>query len=106
MDFTELGSAVAAAMATAGTIATAIWVAIQKMRRDKAETKAAIAEDIRDRSVADSQKVVYDMLSARLSAVELELRDMKMYTRKLELHISRLEKTMREKGLEVPDLIL
>lgn len=106
MDFTEIGTAVGSAAAVIGTIGTAIWVAIQKMRRDKAETKAAIAEDLRDRSVADSQKIIYDMLSGRLSSVENELREMKMYTRKLELHISRLEKTMREQGLEVPEFHL
>lgn len=106
MDLTEVGTAIGAAAGVVTTLLGAIWVGIQKVKRDKAETRAAVAEDTRDRSVADSQKVVYDMLSARLSAVELELRDMKLYTRKLELHISRLEKTMREKGLEVPDLIL
>lgn len=106
MDFTQLGTAVGAIGGAVVALVSGVWLGIQKVQRQRAETKASVAEDARDRSVADSQKIVYDMLLARVSAVELELRDMKLYTRKLELHISRLEKIMREKGLEIPDLVL
>lgn len=102
MDFESLGTAIGATAGAVGVLTGGIWAAIQKVRRGQAETKAAVAEDTRDRSVADSQKLVYDMLNERLKVVEQELRDHKLYTRKLELHITKLEKLMREKGLEVP----
>jgi hypothetical protein len=36
--------------------------------------------------------------------VENEMRDLKMYSRKLELHISKLEFMMRQAGLTPPQL--
>lgn len=98
--------AVGSALGTAAAILGAGWGAFQKAKRGAAETKAAVAEDTRDRSVADSQRVIYEMLNERLKTVEDEVRGVKLYARKLELHISKLERIMRDKGLEVPELIL
>lgn len=98
--------AIGSALGTAAAIVGAGWAAFQKAKRGAAETKAAVAEDTRDRSVADGQRIIYEMLNERLKTVEDEVRGVKLYARKLELHISKLERIMRDKGLEVPELIL
>lgn len=104
MDLGDLGTTIGTAVTGVGVLAGAIWAAVQKVRRGQAETKASVAEDSRDRTVADSQKLIYDMLNERLKTVESELQSMRLYNRKLELHITKLERLMREKGLDVPTL--
>lgn len=104
MDLGTLGTQIGVVIVAAGSLATGIFAGIMKMKRDKADMRAAVAEDTRDRSIADSQKIVYDMLNERLKTVEEELRAMKLYTRKLEVHISKLERIMRASNLDVPEL--
>lgn len=104
MDLGDLGTTIGTAVTGVGVLAGAIWAAVQKVRRGQAETKAAVAEDTRDRTVADSQQLIYNMLNQRLTTVEGELQSQRLYTRKLELHITKLERLMRDAGMEVPAL--
>lgn len=102
MNLEDVGSWAGSALAAIGTIALAVWGGIQKVRRGAAETKAAVAEDARDRSVADSQKLVYDMLNERLKMVEAEVQGVRAENRRLRDRIGLLEATMREHGIPVP----
>lgn len=104
MDLGDIGTAIGTAVTGVGVLAGTIWAAVQKVRRGQAETKAAVAEDSRDRTVADSQKLIYDMLNERLKIVEAELVTLRAANRKQEIHIAKLERIMREKGLDVPTL--
>lgn len=106
MDLEVLGGTLAAVITGASTLIGGAWLWIQKQRRNVAETKAAVAEDQRDRTVADSQRLVYELLNQRLGTVEQELKEWKLYTRKLELHINKLEKVMAQAGLEIPELVV
>lgn len=91
-------------LTSAAGIAALVWGWIQKQHSVVSETKARVAEDDRDREMANSAGTLYSMLNERLKTVEQELRDLKNYSRKLELHISKLEGLMREHNITPPIL--
>lgn len=89
-------------LASAAGIAGIIWGWVQKQRTVLSETKTKVAEDDRDRELATSAQTLYSMLNDRLKTVEQEQKDLRMYTRKLELHVLKLEKLMRDNNIEPP----
>jgi uncharacterized protein HemX len=93
-----------AALASAGLGVSSLWAWIQKQRRDMSETRATVAEDERDREMATSAQTLYSMMNERLKIVEEELRSQRMYTRRLEIHIGKLERLLRTQGLDVPEI--
>lgn len=95
-----------------GFAATTAWGLVQKFKKDKATTRADIADANADRSVADSQTTVYNMLTSRLETLETEVRGLRaelsverVHSRKLELHIWKLENLMRAQGMEPPAFV-
>lgn len=83
-------------------IAGVIWGWVQKQRTVVSETKARVAEDDRDREMANSAGTLYSLLNERLKTVEAELRELKAHSRKQEVHITKLEQLMREHGITPP----
>jgi len=105
IDLPALGTAIASIGAVAGGI-YAYWLKVQK---DRATTRADVAEADTQRSVADAQQSVYKLLNERLTTLEAEVRAQRVeldaerkHSRKLVLHIWRLEGLMRKAGLEPP----
>ena len=90
------------ALTSLAGVAGVAWGWILKQRAVLSETKARVAEDERDREMANSAAVLYSQLSERLKSVEVELREMKLYSRKLEAHIIKLENLMRSHGITPP----
>lgn len=73
-----------------------------KNRIDTANSEATVA-------VADAQQSVYTMLTGRLETLEKEVQGLRselqterLHSRKLEIHIWKLEKIMSGAGLELP----
>lgn len=91
-----------AGIASVGAIGGIIWGWIQKQRTVLSENRTKVAEDDRDRELATSAQTLYSMLNDRLKTVELEQKELRMYTRKLELHVLKLEKLMRDNNIEPP----
>ena len=89
----------------AGGIGAFIWGWLQKQRSVLSETKARVAEDNRDREMADSAHTLYAMMNERLKNVETEIKELRLYSRKLELHIAKLEALMKTNGIEPPVFI-
>jgi uncharacterized protein HemX len=85
-----------------GALGGLIWAWIQKQRANLSDTRAAIAEDNRDRELANSAHTLYSLLNERLKNVEREVVELKVYNRKLEIHVARLEDIMVKNGLEPP----
>ena len=108
IDWTVVGSGLAAI----GTLAGGIWAWWLKNQRAQANTRAEVAEAGAERAVADAQQTVYKLLSDRLTALEGEVRTLRdelsaerKHSRRLELHIWRLEGLMRKAGIEPPAFI-
>lgn len=106
LDLGTLGTA-AGVLTTIGTAAWAWW---ERTRKNHAETKADVAQSDAERAVADSQTTVYKLLTDRLAMVEkdvtvlrTELAAERAHSRKLEMHIWRLENLMRASNLTVPE---
>lgn len=104
-DFSDIGAIVAAAAA----IATGAWAWWLKNRRAVADTVADEAASAAQAAVADAQRVVYQLLQDRLTALESEMRvvrgelqDERRRGRRLELHIFTLEGLMRAASLAPP----
>lgn len=95
---------IATGLSSIAAVSALVWGWVQKQRTVVSETKARVAEDDRDREMANSAQTLYSMMNERLKTVENEMRDLKMYSRKLELHISKLEFMMRQAGLTPPQL--
>lgn len=85
-----------------GALGGIVWAWILKQRAAMSDTRAAIAEDNRDREMANSAHTLYTLLNERLKNVEREVVELKVYNRKLELHVARLEDIMIKNGLEPP----
>lgn len=85
-----------------GGILWAIWERWLRSRVDAANTNAAVA-------AADGERTVYKMMEDRLSTLEKEMQGVRQElseerqrSRKLELHIFRLESLMRKAGIDPP----
>lgn len=102
--------AVGATLAAIGAVATGAVAWWQGRQKAKAQTRADIAESDAERNVADAQSTVYKLLSERLSTLEREVKELRAelgeerrHSRRLELHIWKLEQLMRAAGLEPPE---
>lgn len=105
MDWDQVGGWLAAA----GALATGAWAWWLKNQRDRARTSADVAGADADRKVADAEGTIYKLLAERLKTVEGDVRTLReelaaerLHSRKLELHIWRLENLMRKAGIEPP----
>jgi hypothetical protein len=88
---------------------TGAWGIILKAKRDTANTKAAVAEDSRDKQVADAQSIVYKLMADRLAVVEKELSEQRTelsrereHSRMLERKFYDLDRWIRAQGLTPP----
>ena len=106
MDMTALGGAAVTLILGAG----GAWAWFLKQKRDVASTGADIALSDAHRATADAHHFLYKSMNERLNAVETELREVRAelsierkHSRNLELHIWKLEKTMREAGITPPE---
>lgn len=102
---------IAAFVASAIGIAGAVWAGIERFRRTRAETGAAVASSQASEAVASSQATVFDLMKNRLEALEREMQQLRselqterQHSRKLELHVYKLEGIMTKAGLELPKL--
>lgn len=98
MSWTQLGGALGAV----GTVAASIWAWLERSQRTHAEVGADVARENAERSI-------YTMMTDRLSALEKdvaklrdELSQERSHSRALERHIWKLERLMRQGGLEPP----
>lgn len=105
MDWNVIGGVLAAV----GAIATGAWGWWLKNRKDTAATQAHVANARASEEVADAQQTIYRLLNERLNTLEVEVRGLRdelaterRHSRKLEVHIWRLEGLMRGAGLEPP----
>lgn len=88
-----------------GAVGAVLWAAWERWIKNKAMqagTEAQVA-------VSDAQHTVYSLVTARLESVEKELQSIRgelaverAHSRKLELHIFKLESIMREANLQPP----
>jgi len=90
------------AIGSVGVVAAGAWGWWLKNKKTQAETRADVA-------VADSQAAVYRLLTERLEALENDQRALRAelvaeraHSRRLTLHIWKLESIMRKAGLDVP----
>lgn len=88
--------------AGAGGIIWAVWERWLRSRVDSANTSASVA-------AAEGAQTVYKMMEERLTTLEKEMQDVRaelsaerQRSRKLELHIFRLESLMRKAGIDPP----
>lgn len=95
-----------------GATATGVWAWWLKNKRAAAETRAEVAESDAGRTVADAQSTVYKLMQGRLETVENDVRTLRSelaaeraHSRRLELHIWKLEGLMRKAGMEPPAFI-
>lgn len=105
MDMGAAGSALAAIGAVAGG-AYAWWL---RRTKDAAANRADVAESDAATTILDSQRTVYALLTERLTTLENDMRNVRIelaterqHSRRLELHIWRLEGLMRNAGIEPP----
>lgn len=92
-----------------GGLIAAVWGGIQRYKTGKANTRADVAEANASRDVADAQSTVYTTLTSRLESLENEIKGIRaelsverQHSRKLELHIFKLENLMRQANLTPP----
>lgn len=107
---------IGAAIGTIGLVAGGIWTAMLKGRKDRAETRAVVAEENSRRVRAEAQEDVFKLLTIRLTALEEEVRvlrselaEERSLSRKLHIHIFKLEDLMRNHNIDPPkfeDLLL
>lgn len=105
IDWTAVGTAIAGV----GAIGSAVYAGWLKVQKNRANTRADVAEADSSRTVADAQQTVYRLLNERLTTLENEVRGLRneldterKHSRRLELHIWRLEGLMRKAGIEPP----
>lgn len=111
IDWGSIGTAIATVTVTAGTLAGGAWAWWLKIQRNQADTRADVSESNALGAVADAQQAVYRLMQDRLQALEVDMRAVReelnverKHSRKLELHIFRLEAILRAAGMPVPDL--
>jgi TolA-binding protein len=99
----------AVASAAAMSIFTGIGAWFAGRRKEKAKSAADVANAGADRAIAEAESTLYNRLRERLdnlegdvTALRNELDKERAYSRRLERHVWRLEKTMRDAGLEPP----
>ena len=99
-------------LSAVGLCATGAWAWFLKHQRAAAETRAEVAESDAGRTVADAQSTVYKLLQDRLTTVENDVRTLRQelaaeraHSRRLELHIWKLEGLMRKAGMEPPPFV-
>ena len=104
MDPTDGGSLTKIILGIAGA-GGFIWAAWERWTRLKVETASYSAQV----AGLEGQETVYSMLKDRLEALEKELQTVRSeiaveraHSRKLEIHIFKLESLMRKAGLEPP----
>lgn len=85
-----------------GGILWAVWERWLRSRVDSANTDAAVA-------VAGSQETMFTMLTNRLETLEKDLQGVRQelsveraHSRRMEIHIFKLESMMRKSGIEPP----
>jgi hypothetical protein len=98
-------------VAGAAGIIAAVWAGIERFRRTRAETGAAVSSSNADKAVAESQTTVFELMKNRLEALEREmqllrqeLQTERQHSRKLELQVYKLEGILLKAGLDVPKL--
>jgi hypothetical protein len=109
MDLAQLGTMIGGGVTGAATVAAAAWAYWQKYQREHAQTRATVAENNAETTVADAQRIVYQTLVDRVTTLETEQRTMRAelaaersHNRQLVLHIWKLEGLMRAAGLNPP----
>jgi hypothetical protein len=104
--------------ATVGTILAGIaavagsaWAAFERFKRVRAETGANVAASDASKAIAESQGAVFELMKNRLDALDKEMQQLRselqaerQHSRRLELHIYKLEGILTKAGLEPPKL--
>ncbi len=105
VDWGQVGAAITAIGIGAGGV-YAWWL---KTTKTRAETNADVASSRAEESVADANSQVYRMLLERVTTLENDMRlvreelaQERQHSRRLVLHIWKLEGLMRAAGVTVP----
>lgn len=92
-----------------GMACTGAWAVWERWGKTRAANAASVAESHAAATVADSQSVVYSLLTKRLETLEAEIGAVRQelalerkHSRDRDLHIYKLEGLMRKAGLEPP----
>lgn len=92
-----------------GMAAASAWAVYERWNKSKAANAASVADSNAEKAVADAQTTVYGLLTKRLEVLESEVNTLRQelsverqHSRKLELHIWKLESLMRKANLEPP----
>lgn len=92
-----------------GMAGASAWAVYERWTRAKAASAADVAQNNAAATVADSQSVVYSLLTKRLETLESEIKSVReelalerKHSRDRDLHIWKLEDLMRKANLEVP----
>lgn len=103
MDASVLGQGLVGVAAIGGIA----WAAWERFQKGRAQLSADIATSDASRTVADAQATVYGLVTQRLAALEEEVKGLRnelaverAHSRKLELHIWKLEGMMRKANLD------
>jgi chromosome segregation ATPase len=106
-----LAEPISTAVASGLGLLAAVWAGYERFKRTRAETGAAVASSSADRAVAESQATVFELMKNRLEALEREMQQVRhelqterQHSRRLELHIYKLEGILTKAGLEPPKL--
>lgn len=106
-----VSTSIGAILGVISTAAVGAWAAFERIKRTRAETGAAVASSSADRAVAESQATVFELMKTRLEALEkemqllrAELQAERQHSRKMELHVYKLEGLLVKAGLSVPKL--
>lgn len=108
MDWAIVGGAVTSVGIGIGGV-YAWWL---KQQRDRADTRADVARSDSEATMADAKSTVYNLLLDRVTTLEADMRlvrtelaEERQHSRRLVLHIWKLEQLMREANLTVPAFI-
>ncbi len=115
MDWGAIGTAIGSIGLVAGGI-YGVWLQRGKKaagtRADIAESDAKVSEANAVGTVADAQLTVYNLLLERVTTLEKDMRlvrqelaEERQHSRRLVLHIWKLEQLMRAAGVDVPAFI-
>jgi hypothetical protein len=109
LDLSAIGSAIAAVVVASGTVIGGAYAWWLKNKRNQADVRADVATSAAQQVVADAQRTVYQTLLERVTTLEADMRIVRdelsverKHSRKLELHIWKLENLMRAANMEPP----
>jgi hypothetical protein len=109
VDLSSIGAAITSVIVAVGALIGGGYTWWMRNKKNQADVRADVATSAAQQVVADAQRTVYQTLLERVTTLEADMRIVRdelsverKHSRKLELHIWKLENLMRGAGLEPP----